>query len=245
MKISLLVPFALVLGSPVCAQESNWEYSATFYGWFTGISNTVETPAGDVKTEVDFSDVWDSLDLTLMGTFEARRNRWSFIGDLVYSDLSASNDTPGPVFNAAKVETEMTLLSAYAAYRVVDTADAALDIGGGLRWYDVDIDVGLTGGPLPGNRSFGDNWVDPVLAARLAVPLSGDWFAAGMVDVGGFGIGDASDLSWQVLASIGYKFNETWSARFGYRYMSIEKKIDGTDIDLELYGPVIGITARF
>lgn len=245
MKTFLCVSFALVLGSPVSAQDSNWEYSATLYGWFTGISSTVETPVGDVKTEADFSDVWDSLDLAFMGTFEARRHRWSFIGDLIYSDLSASNDTPGPVFNAARVETEMTLLSGYAAYRVIDTADAALDIGGGLRWYDVDIDVGLTGGPLPGNRSFGDTWVDPVLAARLAVPLSDDWFAAGLVDVGGFGISDASDLSWQVLASVGYRINDTWSARFGYRYMSIEKAIGGTDVDLELHGPMIGITAHF
>lgn len=235
----------VAVASPVAAQESGWEYSATMYGWFTGLSSTVGTPAGTVKTELDFSDVLEDLDMALMGTFEARNNRWALIGDLIYSDLSSSSATPGPVFNSVEVDTTMTLVSGYAAYRVLDTAEAAVDIAGGLRWYDIDIDVALTGGPVPGNSSFGDNWVDPVVAARLTVPIANDWFASGFVDVGGFGIDGASDLSWQVLASVGYNFNDTWSARFGYRYMFIDKTIGGSNVELELYGPMIGVTARF
>lgn len=245
MKRVYSLAFLVSLASPVVAQESNWEYSATMYGWLTSLSSTVGTPIGNVKTDADFSDVLDSLDMAFMGTFEARNNRWSLIGDLIYSDLSSKNGTPGPVFTSAEVETSMTLLSGYAAYSVLESADAKVDIAGGLRWYDVDIGVGLTGGPVPGNSSLGDSWVDPVVAARLTVPLSENWFAMGLIDVGGFGIGEASDLSWQVLASFGYNFSDTWSARFGYRYLSIEKEFGGSDVNLELYGPIIGITARF
>lgn len=215
------------------------------YGWFTSLSNTVNAPVGTIKTDLDFSDILDDLEIAFMGAFEAHHNGWSLIGDLVYADLSSEKATPGPVFNSAKADTEMTIVSGYAIYRVFDTADAAVDIGGGLRWYDINIDVGLTGGPVPGKRSFSEDWVDPVVAARLIVPLGGGWSAAGFADIGGFGIGDASDPSWQVLASVAYDFNDTWSARFGYRYLSIDKKIGGSDVDLELYGPMLGVTARF
>ena len=65
------------------------------------------------------------------------------------------------------------------------------------------------------------------------------------MDVGGFGIGDSSDLSWQAFGAVGYRFNETWSAELGYRYLSIEREIDNSHVTLDMYGPVLGVTARF
>jgi hypothetical protein len=117
----------------------------------------------------------------------------------------------------------------------------------GLRYYDLGIDVGLNAAAAANDRStsFGDDWIDAVVGARVHADLSDAWYVDGFVDVGGFGWGNSSDLSWQAYGGVGYRFNETWSLRAGYRYLSVDKDIDGRDASLELFGPVLGLTARF
>jgi hypothetical protein len=47
------------------------------------------------------------------------------------------------------VTTTLTAFSGYAAYRVYDTPQVAIDVAGGFRWFDLDLDTSLKGGPLP------------------------------------------------------------------------------------------------
>jgi hypothetical protein len=63
--------------------------------------------------------------------------------------------------------------------------------------------------------------------------------------VGGFGLGDSSELSWQIYAGCGYSFNETSAVEFGYRHLSIEKDLDNGTVNLDQSGPLVGVTARF
>jgi hypothetical protein len=228
--------------------QSEWEYALSAYGWFTGMSTELDTAFGTVEAELSFGDIFDQLDFAAFGTFEARNGRWALVTDLNYAKLSAENDTPvGIAFDSVTVDTRLTIVSALAAYAIIDRSDLRVELAGGLRYYDVSIDVDLTAALPIDNRSasFGDSWVDPVVGVRLRAPLSEDWFFNGFVDVGGFGLGDASDLSWQVYAGVGYNFNETWSIQGGYRHLSIDRNINGRDTRLELYGPLIGVTARF
>jgi hypothetical protein len=37
----------------------------------------------------------------------------------------------------------------------------------------------------------------------------------------------------------------SWTAVAGYRYFFVEKEIDGQDVQLDLHGPLFGITYRF
>lgn len=238
---------AVTLGDRAQAQ-SGWEYDLSIYGWFTGMSTEIDTAFGTVEAELSFGDIWDQLDMAAFATFEARNGPWALVTDLNYAKLSAANDTPlGIAFDSVDVDTRLTVLSALVAYSVIDQPDLRVELTGGFRYYDVSIDVDLTAALPIANRStsFGDTWIDPLVGARVRAPLSDDWFFNGFMDVGGFGIGDASDLSWQVYAGVGYNFNETWSMQGGYRYLSIDKDIDGRDTLLELYGPLIGVTARF
>jgi opacity protein-like surface antigen len=238
---------ALVAADQAQAQ-SEWEYSLSGYGWFTGMSTELDSAFGAVETELSFGDIWDQLDFAAFGAFEARNGRWALVTDLNYAKLSAENDTPvGLAFDSVTVDTRLTIVSALAAYSIIDRPDLRIDLAGGLRYYDLSIGVDLTAAMPVNNRSssFGDSWVDPLLGARVRAPISDDWFFNGFVDVGGFGLGNSSDLSWQVFAGVGYDFNETWSIQGGYRHLSIDKEIDGRDTRLELYGPLIGVTARF
>ena len=73
--------------------------------------------------------------------------------------------------------------------------------------------------------------------------ISDGWFATVFADVGGFRAG--SDLTWQIFGSLGYQIDERWSIQGGWRYVSIDKSIDGRDVEIDLNGPLLGFTVRF
>jgi len=246
MNRSLLTICLVAAAAPASAQD-RWEYTATVSGWFSGLASEVATPFGDVEAELDFADVWDALNLALFGSFEARNGRWALVTDLIFADLGSEQDTPfGAAFRSADVETRLTLLSAYAAYSVVDDPGLRFDVGAGFRYADATLDLTLQGNVLQTRGlSFSDTWVDPLIGARVRYDLSEDWFVNGYADVGGFGIENASDLTWQLYAGAGYRFNETWSMQAGYRHLSIERTFDRADITLEVSGPMVGVQASF
>ena len=236
---------AVLLAGPAAAQSSEWTFAGSLYGWLPGMDVSVDTPQGTVDSSLSGSDALSDLDMAFMGTFEAQRGKWSFIGDLLYTDLSSSQDTPfGLAFSSAEVKTKMAAFSGYAAYRVFQSPQVALDLAGGFRWFGLDIDTSLKAGQLPEESSSQSaDWVDPLIAARVIVPFNDKWFGTAFADAGGFL--NNSSSTWQAFASVGYKFNERWSTQLGYRYMAIEKEINGQNTTVDLYGPLIGVTARF
>ena len=233
------------VGGPALAQENGWSFALSPYLWTPGISSSVATNVGTLDADASIDDVISALDFAVMGALEARNGRWGLIGDLVYSDLTENNDTPfGVLFSQARVDTDLTMATVYAGYRVHEDDRVAVDVLAGARAIWLDVDVGLRPGALPG-RNFGlsDDWVDPLVGLRGRVDLTDRWFATALADVGGFDAG--SDLTWQVLATLGYQFNARWSVQGGWRKLSIEKEMEGRDVELDFGGPALGFTVRF
>ncbi len=247
MKRSLLAAMLIACAAPLHAQQSDWSYTASVSGWFTGLDSSIETPFGTVETELDFADVWEKLDFAFFGSFEARNGRWALVTDLVFSDLGSEVATPfGIAFRRADVDARLTLFSAYAAYAVIDEAALRLELGPGFRYNDASIDVRLVGNvAATRDLSFGDTWVDPLIGARMRYAFNDNWFVNAFADVGGFGAHDASDTTWQAYAGIGYRFNKTWAVQGGYRALTIEREFSGRDITLDLSGPMVGVQVSF
>ncbi|MEL6362522.1 MAG: hypothetical protein AAFR21_15700 [Pseudomonadota bacterium] len=248
---NLLVTSALstvvALSGPAAA-EDNWDFTTTAYGWFAGLSGTVETPIGDVETEVDFGDILESLDIAFLGAFDARKNRLSLIADVQYFDLSSDVDVPtGALFSGGEADSQTVLLSAYAAYALVDNDDMRFELGGGLRYTYADIDVDLVGQEPVADQSVSvdGDYVDLLIAARLTRNFTDRLYGVAFADVGGFGIEDSSDLTWQAAGVVGYRFNEKWSVLGGYRHLSIHREFGPTDTTTEVSGPFLGFQASF
>lgn len=233
------------LAGAAAAQDTGWEVTVSPYVWAPGISTSIETRFGTIEPEADISDVLSAADFVLMSIIEARRGRWGLIGDLVYADLSESQDAPlGGLFSRASADAEMWIASGYAAYRVHEDARMSADLLGGFRAVRADLDVALAPGALPGRRfDLGESWIDPVVGGRVQFALDDRWSAMAMADIGGSGGG--SDRTWQAIATVGYQINDRWSVHGGWRQLSIEKDMDGRDVDIDLSGPVLGVKARF
>jgi opacity protein-like surface antigen len=243
MKALLIGTIALLGAQSAVAQDTSWSYNATFYGWFPGMTTSVETDAGTIESEASASDSLSNLDMAFMGTFGAQRGRWGFVGDLLYIDLSDSTDTPLGLFGNVDVEVTATTFSAYALYRVTSDPAVVFDIGAGFRAFDLGVDLELTPGSLLGrSQSVSDRWVDPLIAARLALPINEDWSLTGFADWGGTGGGDET---WQVFGSVKYAFNDRWSTQLGYRYMDISKEIEGRKVSVDLGGPLLAVSYSF
>ena len=243
MKPYAIAAGVMLVASSAAAQDGSWTYGATLYGWLPGMTTRIDTDSGTIESETSGSDALSNLDMVFMGTFQAQKDRWGLVGDLLYLDLSNSKDTPLGLFGEATARVTTTAVSGYALYRVTTDPAIAFDIGAGFRAFDLDVDLALTPGIDPGlSQSIGGSWVDPLVAARVAVPLNDEWSLAGFADWGGSG-GD--DQTWQLFGSVKYAFNEEWSTQFGYRYMEISKELDGRDVSVDLGGPVLAVGLKF
>lgn len=243
-KTTAACALVALLAGPAAAQDSDWEFGATIYGWVPSLGASVDTAFGTIESDASGNSVLSNLDMAFMGVFEARNGPWSVIGDLLYSDLSASQPTPfGGLFSEAVVETKIAAFSGYLTYRVYETSGVTIDVGGGFRAFGVDLGVTLNPGILAGQSSTSsDSWVNPLLAGRIIVPFNDKWFGTAFVDFGGTG---SDDKTWQALASVGYKFDDRWSMQLGYRQMDLTHDLGGNPATISMSGPIIGATFKF
>jgi len=227
--------------------ENTWQYTWTAYGWFPGVTTTVETPIGEVKAEVDFDEVLETLDMAFLGAFEARNGRFSLIGDLQFFDVSAETERAPGSFIGAEIDSQLLIFSAYATYALVDSDDLRFDVGGGLRYNDISVEAQLLQEGGTASAPFEDDggWADLLLAARVYRQFNDKWYGIGYVDIGGFGIGDSSELTWQLSAGAGYEFNDKWSMVGGYRYYSVEHGDELVTSKIEVSGPFLGVQIKF
>lgn len=230
-------------GVPAFAGEGSWTYDLSMNLWFTDTGVTTDTPRGQVDASLSFSDAIQDLDFAFMGTAEARNGPWGIIGDLLYFNLTADGPTPdGLLFSEVSAGTKITVLSGVLAYRVHENANIAVDVGAGFRAFWTDLDTTFVGAAAP-TESFGqsNNFVDPIVAARIRVAFNDEWFGTAMLDAGG--TGDSN--TWQALATVGYRLNENWALQGGYRYMEAEWDTDLGQSSLDFSGPILGVTYRF
>ena len=243
-KISAIVGLLLAAG-PTSAQD--WTYEATLYGWVPAMDASVDTRFGELESSGSGSDALSALDMAFMGAFQARRGKWGLAADLLYTDLSNSQNTEfGLVFTDLEVDLKLTALSAYATYRVYETPAVAIDVGGGLRAFGMKIDTTLNSAAAAVSDRDLDvdtSWVDPLIVARVIAPFGDKWFGTAYADAGGYVTQDSS--TWQVVGTVGYRFNERWSTQLGYRYMNIEKEINDNDVSVDLYGPLVAVSISF
>ena len=202
-------------------------------------------PATDI--DVSFADEIDALkdlDGAFMGAGEVRFGRWGFLTDIMFSLLSPGGTLPGGV--ALDVRTRTITVQEDVLFRAYQSEVVALDVGAGVRYWNLDnkLSIGPTI-PFPGGVavSVSEDWFDPVVAARAVVQLSGPWSLTLGGDIGGFDIG--SQLTYQVLGTVNYQWNEHLALRAGYRLLSVDYENGDFLYDVKQYGPILAATYRF
>jgi hypothetical protein len=248
---AMLIATFTAMGASEAAAE-DWQYGLVIYGWLPSISGDLTySPAGsDGDINVDADKIIDNLKMTFMGSFEARKGKWSGFTDVIYLSLSGSDSKSvtvpdGMTRNLLDGSLDLkgwiwTLGGSYTAWR---REDSHLDLLAGARLLSLDTDLYLSGGgPLQRDREISKsvNLWDGIVGAKGVFMLDDHWFVPYYIDVG---TGD-SDLTWQAAGGIGYAFK--WGeVRLKYRYLSYDQGSNGLLQDAAFGGPQLGVGFRF
>ena len=223
-----------------------WRFSLTPYFWAAGIDGKVATLPGAPTAEVDasFTDIIDQTNGAVMLAAVARRGRFGVLADLTYLDLSDDSGTSGPLFDEVEFESQTLFATIAGFYQVLETERLNLQAVAGTRLWYVDTELHLRG-ELAANQTFSEDkvWADPIVGVRWQGHLGRKFYLEGAADVGGFGV--ASDITWELLGTLAYRFSDSFTMRAGYRHLKVDYEDDGFVWDVELSGPIVGVTIQF
>lgn len=223
--------------------ESGWTFTFAPYVWATSLSGDLGTRGRQVNVDASFSDIWDHLDFAAMAIGEARYGRYSIVGDVIYTKLSGNQATPRG-FLADSIDADAETFAGFAGvgYSVLEDSAGHLDIVGGARVWSADTEISARGGILDGRSiSDGDTWVDAIGGLKGSYFVTPNFFVTGWGLVGGGG----ADIDWDVAATVGYLFNDTFSAVLGYRALGVDYSNDGFVFDVVQQGPILGLAVKF
>jgi hypothetical protein len=247
-------------------QEAGWEFGAEVYLWGSSIGG--KTGSGS-DIDIDFSSLFDDLEMAFMGLFGARKGKWSLLSDVIYLDVEDKNGSGnvnvpvGPLGGStvkvnvgADVTVTGWIVTPAVGYNVIETKKGRLDVLAGARYLYLksdaklniteELDIELRNKGITGLRQINDRIIDKghvwdgIVGVRGHLNLNEKWYLTGHADVG---TGD-SDLTWQVLAGGGYRFSK-FDVILAYRYMEWDFDDSEAFEDLDLSGPYLGVKYIF
>jgi len=239
---------ALLLPGVAQAQDwsEGWSGRVTLYGWLTAaeLDSRVPLPRGgalDSSASAGLDDILDALDFAAFANVEARRGRLVLLGDVMYAKLST--DGAGPA--GARIDTGLETFVGMGAvgWQVWSDERARIDAFGGARLVSTEVDLSRRGPLAAQSASASETFVDPVIGMRVGYRATDRIALRAAADIGGFGVG--SDFSWEAFAGGSYAFSERIRGELGFRYLSIDYEDDGVEVDLQLYGPTVGLSVVF
>jgi len=230
--------------APAPQGSSKWEFSVAPYAFFAALDGRVGVVGQTAQVDASFSDIFKNLDFAAMGTFEARKGNWSFIGNAMYMSLSGKRVTPSPFFGDIDVEVKEFIFDPVVAYRVLKVERGSIDLLGGARLWHVKSHLTFQPRILPLVDVEGSKtWVDPIIGARGTASLSPRVFLLGRFDVGGFGV--SSDFTGQVFGGLGYQLKPRVALIGGYRYLRVDYVNEGFIFKTAMSGLNVGAKFDF
>ena len=241
------------------APESDWRVDFNTWIWLMGVDGDVGARGLKTNVSADFGDVLDASDslFAFSGRLEIGKGNWSVFIDGMYADIGVE-DVSGPLgFADIDITFEQTLLDFGLMYRIGEwqpSGDASahrlnttLDLYVGGRYTNLELELDPANAP---SRSKDVDWVDPIVGAKLVLPLAESWHMRATADVGGFGV--ESDFTWSVTGVLGYDFKLfelPATICFGYRALGQDftegSGADEFTWDVVQHGPILGLSLRF
>ncbi len=123
---------------------NGWSFILEPYLWALGVDGTVGVKGFDTHVDYNPLTVVKHLDWGIMAKGEVRKGKWGILGDGFFAQLSASGDTPGPLYNNANIKLQQGMVELALAYRIIDDRRGFLDIYAGARYNYFGINIGAS-----------------------------------------------------------------------------------------------------
>ena len=213
----------------------------TIEAYFMGASMSGTTGAGPVTGEVNLtsSKIFENLQFGAMADYRGEAPKWAVSADVVYMGLGATGTGDGGRVTA-EVDMDEWLVEATGSWRF----SPVLEVVGGARYTSLKTAIELRQPLGTSTTSAKADWVDPIVGARLALPVSKAFGFAVRGMIGGFGVG--CDSTWDVDARVKWQASKSVVLSVGYRYLAQDYEKDGGfKWDVVSQGPLAGASLTF
>jgi len=249
------------------SQTGEWSFIVAPYAWLAGAGGTIVTDGKETEFDLSFDDI---LELTTGGfqiNVQARRKRFFLVFDGTWATLGQGEDLLG---GRLDFKVKQTIAEFRGGYRLIgpefstaspeaqafEPGAVALDAYLGVRYWrtDLSFSVELPGRPplIPPTQASAasvDEWVEPLIGARFGLGLTPNVGVVVGGNLGGFGIGEAADLTWTLSLFVNWRFAQKWSAAFGWRTQNVNdisgSGADRNGSDITTTGPIVGFVYGF
>jgi hypothetical protein len=241
--ISSIVASGLVQAAEPPPTDS-WQHSLTLYAWLPTLDGEFKYQRDNGESlPIDSSQILDSLNMTFMGAYEAHKDKWVFLGDLIYLNLSNDKDRETIGYSNVDMKLKGWQLGLYGGYNLYQTDRSSLDLMAGLRYLTIETETKLSSDleRLPDLKltKDADVW-DGIIGLRGRTNLNENWFIPYYADIGA---GD-SDLTWQAMTGIGYQAG--WGdTSLVYRHLEWDQGEDKLLQDVSFSGPALAVKFHF
>ena len=235
--------YAALVFSGLCsnlyADEASdpFRYELTPYLWAATIKGTTAA-GGNESPPIDSGYNFfalDNLDGVASATFSARKKQWGFLFDYLYVAYEDTFLEATPLQIIPRLEgTIIEFAGAYAPVSIDNVEFIA-----GLRRQDISVSLAL----LNRKPERSVIWVDPFVGIIYTRLLTGNLHIALRGDIGGFGI--ESDKAVNAEAMLRYQLSDTFSLKFGYRYIKVTFEDADFLYDISLDGFQLGLGIVF
>jgi hypothetical protein len=241
-----------------CVKKEKWEFSITPY--FNANSLDVDsTIAGTTAAiDVEFSDLMDDFDVWGASVlFEGHKGKWGFFFDAQYVDIEGDFNLEPHAPAKINVDIEQAIVDGMLTYRLFEGPlmekcylRTSLDVAAGARYVYLKqkISPRFNSG-LNTTLGKSKDWVEPVVGTRILVRLTKKVTFMTGGTISGFGVGSASDRTWDVETGFIYRLFERASLKLAYRYYDIDySNGSGTEkfgLDGSMQGPWLGMAFNF
>ena len=263
--IGLLLVTPSVYGEDPNSLTDGWQFKLMPYGWAPTALKSKSTLSGlSGNVRLNLQDILDNLDMLMFARVEAwKDDKWGLSYDTVYLNLGYDGGFSPDRFVNVNLDVDVRLwMHDFAVhYRLLDERFGdgnqqrfIFEPYGGLRYtylrQIVDVKVTVAGLATAG-AELGDSrdWVEPFVGGRISWDLNEKFSLNFRGDVGGFGIGSGSNLTYNLIPGCSYKLTKNTTLDLSYRYFNMDySNGSGSNklgMDVEAYGPVFGMTIVF
>lgn len=236
------------------SERKDWGFSISPYAWLAGQSADV----GGEKLRQSFNDLSSLTNFGFQLAAQARYKRFILSFDGTYAILGADGGTDllnvEFSLNQWIIDTKLGYLIYDDIHYKEDEVIAGWSIEGhlGAKFWSNDIGIsyalGAEGQPplVEGELNELQQWWDMMLGMETRFVLSKRVLLGVGADIGGFGIGNSSDLAWDINYYNTFRITRLINITAGYRSFNF-KRTDGEgdealNTKVRVYGPLLGVS---
>jgi len=238
-----------------------WRTTISLYAWVPSYRGDQRVKGVDSDPNLSRSDVLDNTEIALSGRaeFQPPDSDFSFWGDIFWASLEDDADTETAVGSVdADGTVRLTFVEAAAALHVWQskeewtasarkTARTKFDLYGGARYTRMRTKLSVNAKDIGAKASVdeAEDWIDPIIGARIRHGLTPRLWLIGRGDIGGFDIGTSSHRTWTLTGTLQYVIDTQWAIGGGWRAMDIDYKRNDFKADVRMSGPFMTLTYDF